>query len=247
MKIKNNLHVGLTGSRAQIAIALTIGLSMFVSNAFAQVKGYFLFNDISISQQTDGVVVDIDRYFKAVMTDFKPEDGEGAVVSFITIGVRSIPVVHTISLEESNWLITPQAQRKAKIDEFKAKLQNGLEQLFATEKKDQSTQLYRGICYGLEHIEDELDSRSVYIVSDFIESSYVLEMGQYADNPQALLSNYDSLKSALIEDKPLPENMENITFTFLCNSEYELPVWATRFFERFFREAGSTVKVKATL
>ena len=252
MKIyKNTLHK--IASPVGLLIALTI-LSPACTEQMNQVNGehfeYVVLDDISKSHGELKTAFDSLKFHEDLMKEFGLSEGEptsNGIKLFISgIGKPYIPSVNMVSLEAKNWLLNPRKDRIEETDQFISDSENLIMRLFSAPAEDQSSNLYRGIMNSLSLLDHKKTHRKLILRSDLIESSVVVSMDSFADDPKGINDEYETLKRALLESEPVLPEYAGTTIVMICPGDELLTYEASLFWTRFFEEHGLLVEVRAS-
>ncbi|MBO6761599.1 MAG: hypothetical protein JJ909_11610 [Roseivirga sp.] len=81
-------------------------------------------------------------------------------------------------------------------------------------------------------------------MADYLESSVILEMGDYLKQPEKLQTDYEKLKSLLVASEPISDEFKGTEIILICPEYYLVSYEAAKFWRRFFEEHGLIVSIR---
>lgn len=157
---------------------------------------------------------------------------------YVVLGHRSIPEIDTIYIPKYNYWWTKRDVREKQIQEVKTRMYSKLDSISRLPKDQKFSSLYRGMVTTISAMDHDA-TKTVYVFTDGIENG-VANFYDVKDWNE----EYDTLRKALLDDTPMPQNIKNLTIVFVNNGTYENSLQSIRFWIKFFSEYDG---IKATV
>ncbi|KYG77494.1 MULTISPECIES: hypothetical protein [Roseivirga] len=209
---------------------------------------YVLLIDVSKSYEDSKSSLIGDILHSALMKEMGIEENSptniGARIYFSYMGKSYLPIVSKAELESKIWMLNPRKDRINEVNTFYNLSKQQTNDLLSRNANDQISNLYRGMLNGLSQMDHSAQHRKMIVMADYLESSVILEMGDYLKQPEKLQTDYEKLKSLLVASEPISDEFKGTEIILICPEYYLVSYEAAKFWRRFFEEHGLIVSIR---
>lgn len=173
-----------------------------------------------------------------------------AKVTLFEIGESIHSKSTSIVLENTGTpLLQKRAQVKESVQRFKQTLGMEVDTLFKIESQAGSTNLYRHLGIILRDlVKTNATDKSLYVFSDCISESSILQLSDYQKSPASILTDYDKIAQKLDRAMQLPDLTGiSIWVVYADISAAELSYYSRVFMKKYYEDKGAEVSLVSSL
>ncbi|KOF04148.1 hypothetical protein OB69_03985 [Roseivirga seohaensis subsp. aquiponti] len=211
---------------------------------------YVLLVDISKSYEDSKSGLTGDILHSVLMKEMGIEENSptsiGVRIYFSYMGMSYLPIVSKVELEPKVWMLNPRKDRISEVNAFYNLSRQQTNDLLSRSANDQISNLYRGMLNGLSQMDHSAQHRKMIVMADYLESSVILDMGDYLKHPEKLQTDYEKLKGLLVASEPVPDEFKGTEIVLICPENYLVTYEAAKFWKRFYEEHGLIVSIRSS-
>lgn len=206
--------------------------------------------DVSKSYEDSKSGLTGDILHSALMKEMGIEENSptsiGVRIYFSYMGMSYLPIVSKVELEPKVWMLNPRKDRISEVNAFYNLSRQQTNDLLSRSANDQISNLYRGMLNGLSQMDHSAQHRKMIVMADYLESSVILDMGDYLKHPEKLQTDYEKLKGLLIASEPVSDEFKGTEIVLICPENYLVTYEAAKFWKRFYEEHGLIVSIRSS-